>query len=199
MTAAAGRRRAPSLPPEERRAAIVAAALPLLVERGTSVTTREIAEAAGVAEGTLFRVFGDKDALIGAVVDAAVDPTPLEEAFDAVDPSADLHTRVVEAVRITQRRIVDLWRLASAVGPAFRERMTRPLTDSEVLTRLLAPDAHRLRMEPRAAARLLRALTLAMTHPMLSPEPQPAEHIAEVLLHGIERHPCPRPPGARPC
>ena len=42
---------------------IVAATLPLLLEHGELVTTRQIAEAAGIAEGTIFRVFADKDEL----------------------------------------------------------------------------------------------------------------------------------------
>jgi AcrR family transcriptional regulator len=54
------RRRASMLPPEERRSMIVAATLPLLVEHGEMVTTRQIADAAGIAEGTIFRVFADR-------------------------------------------------------------------------------------------------------------------------------------------
>ena len=47
---------------EDRRAAIVEAALPLLIEHGANVTTSQIAAAAGIAEGTVFRAFGDKNA-----------------------------------------------------------------------------------------------------------------------------------------
>ncbi len=64
------------MPPEERRAAIVAATLPLLLERGLPLTTREIAEAAGIAEGTIFRVFPDKEAVVEATVEAAFDQGP---------------------------------------------------------------------------------------------------------------------------
>jgi AcrR family transcriptional regulator len=46
----------------------------LLVERGKDVSTREIAEAAGIAEGTIFRVFATKDAIIDAIFADAFDP-----------------------------------------------------------------------------------------------------------------------------
>ncbi|HEV7760274.1 MAG TPA: helix-turn-helix domain-containing protein, partial [Acidimicrobiales bacterium] len=66
-------RRAAAMPPDERRAAIACAALPLLLERGLAVTTRQIAEAAGVAEGTIFGVFPDKASLILAALGTAFD------------------------------------------------------------------------------------------------------------------------------
>src|SRR5690606_40981582 len=55
------RTRARPLSRADRRNAIAAATVPLLVEHGAAVTTRQIADAAGVAEGTLFRAFADKD------------------------------------------------------------------------------------------------------------------------------------------
>src|SRR5690606_7898091 len=63
------RERATPLPPEDRRQAIIEAVVPLLIEHGPTATTRQIAEAAGVAEGTLFRVFPDKRALLFAVAE----------------------------------------------------------------------------------------------------------------------------------
>ena len=61
------RSRAAALPPEERRAAIIDAARPLLIEHGENVTTRQLADAAGIAEGTIFRVFADKDELLSLI------------------------------------------------------------------------------------------------------------------------------------
>ena len=58
---------------EGRRASIIAAARPLLVEFGAAVTTKQVAEAAGIAEGTIFRAFADKDTLLRAVFEAAAD------------------------------------------------------------------------------------------------------------------------------
>jgi len=52
--------RAAPLSPDARRASIIAATLPVLRMRGREVTMSQIALAAGVSEGTLFRVFPDK-------------------------------------------------------------------------------------------------------------------------------------------
>jgi AcrR family transcriptional regulator len=49
------------------REAIIAAARTLFVERGTDVPMEDIARAAGVGVGTLYRRFPDRDYLIGAV------------------------------------------------------------------------------------------------------------------------------------
>src|SRR5215207_6406848 len=58
--------------PDERRKAILDALIPLLLERGGDVTTKEIAQAAGIAEGTIFRVFPDKATLLFAAAEEAI-------------------------------------------------------------------------------------------------------------------------------
>src|SRR3546814_18239655 len=63
--------RAPALPADERREAIIRATLPLLLEHAEMVSTRQIAEAAGIGEGTIIRRFDDQEAVITAVIAAA--------------------------------------------------------------------------------------------------------------------------------
>lgn len=179
-------RRAAPLPRDERRAAIIRDVLPVLVERGVAVTTRELAAAAGVSEGTLFNVFADKDALIAAAVDAAIDPEPFERSIAEIDASMPFDDRLVVATELIQRRIVDVWRLVSQLGSHGRPDHRRgPLPDSPALTALLDAERDRLRREPVHAARLLRAMTLSMTHPLLTAEPSSGTEIVDLFLRGV--------------
>src|SRR5450432_1365816 len=107
------RRRASPMPSALRRASIVAAALPLLRRHGVGVTTAQIATAAGVAEGTLFRAFSDKDALISAAMQAAFDPKPAEAQLRAIDRTGSLRDQMIAAVEILQRRVEQVWHLMS--------------------------------------------------------------------------------------
>jgi AcrR family transcriptional regulator len=170
---------------------IVAAALPLVLEHGEGVTTRQIAGAAGIAEGTIFRHFADKDALLDAVLDAGLDPAPLEEALAAIDPSLPLEEVVSRAVGTTQRRVGDVWRLLSSVGRRAEDRKRKPMPESRALIRLLEAHRDELSVPPRVAARTLRAMTLALSHPLMVDRPTPPAEIARLYLHGVVgRSPC---------
>jgi AcrR family transcriptional regulator len=187
MGATTTRRRAAALPPDERRSMIIEAIIPLLIEHGEMVTTRQIADAAGIAEGTIFRAFADKDELLGAVIDAALDPAPLERALATIDPSLPLPEIVARAAEFVQRRVVDIWRLATSVGTRFHDRSKRPMADSPALTRLLEPHRAELAVPARQAARTLRALVFAMSHPMMVEKPASPREIAQMFLHGVTK------------
>ncbi|WP_306457930.1 helix-turn-helix domain-containing protein [Streptomyces sp. SA15] len=54
------------------RSRLLGAAAQLIAEQGAeNVTMREVAEAAGVGKGTLFRRFGDRNGLLLALLDEA--------------------------------------------------------------------------------------------------------------------------------
>ena len=190
--------RATPLPPDERRAALIAATEPLLEKFGRDVSTRQIAEAACVAEGTIFRVFSTKEALIDAVLEDVFDVQRTCDELDAIDRGLDLEARMVVAVQVLQARLYRVFALfhSMRIGPKqdhrdFRERQRRDNdTLNAALTALLEPDADRLRVPPAEAANALRTMTFALTHPILGNErfTEPAQ-IVDLLRHGIEA-PC---------
>jgi AcrR family transcriptional regulator len=177
--------RATALPPDERRSMIVAATLPLLLEHGDRVTSRQIAEAAGIAEGTIFRAFADKDEVIAAVIEAALDPEPLEAALTDIPAGLAFEAGLAAAILIMQQRVIDIWRVVSSVGPQFHESTRRPMPDSGALVQMFEANRDRITVEPIVAARLLRALTLSTTHPMLAGEPTSPDELVSLFLHGV--------------
>jgi AcrR family transcriptional regulator len=181
------RSRAPALPATQRRAEIIASATSLVLEHGSAVTTRQISEAAGIAEGTIFRVFPDKAALIDAVIDAVFDPAPTEAALRAIDPTLDLEPRLIETVEILRLRAASIFQLTSSVAMQSGVRSRRrKMPGIEVLATVLEKDRDRLRYTPEKSAQLLRGLTLVGTHPALTMDkPMTSAEIVSVLLDGV--------------
>ena len=187
-------RRAPPLPPDARRRAIVEAVAPLLVAHGAAVTTKRMADAAGVAEGTLFTVFDDKRALIMAVLEDRLDPAPLTAALAAIDAEAPLRDALTAAAAAVLPRIDEVRALASALHGM--PQGARPKRDRRHLdawgaairggiAELLRPHAAELRWSPERLAELFTGL-LFVSRPPWAPSTPPFDgpELVDIVLHG---------------
>ena len=193
--------RAAPLPLDERRAALVAATEPLLEQFGREVSTRQIAEAAGVAEGTIFRAFATKEALIDAVIEDAFDTQRTCNELGQIDPGLALEERLCAAVVILQnrlRRVVTLFgslRLRSEAHDHDRFR-AKQQADNELLNSAIAllieADKDQLRLDVMEAASALRTIAFSITHPILGDQrlAQP-QQIVDLVLYGIRQYPEP--------
>src|SRR3954469_18733737 len=162
--------------PEERRDDLIDATLNLLREHGRNVTTRHIAEAAGVAEGTIFRVFETKEEVVEAAIARALEPGALVDGLGEIDADASLRDRLVTLVSILQQRFRATFELMKRVGMvrpsdhvhdspeagAWRGRMP------QLLVAVVGADAGRLRVPPEEFVHVLRLLTFAGSHPHIS-------------------------------
>ncbi len=166
--------------PEQRRAALIAATVPLLRKYGFAVSTRQIADAAGVAEGTIFGVFPDKATLLRAAMISAFDPVSTLAALSGIDTGLDLHARLEAATDLLRHRfmrnvslmislrsgglaVAQVWQPSA---PEEAERFRASMEDNrrrivKAVAALVEPDRQRLRRPPESVAHLL--LTLVMT------------------------------------
>ncbi|GAC1382871.1 MAG: TetR/AcrR family transcriptional regulator [Marmoricola sp.] len=186
--------RAAPMSTEDRRQALVQVTIPLLREHGRSVTTRQIAEAAGVAEGTIFRVFDSKEELIDYALHRAFSWGDLIERIDAIDIGLPLEERLLELVTLLQSRFQAIFGLMRSVGMVAppktgehaeeRERWLRQVRTSMV--RLVKPDAALFTMSAAEVVNVVRLLTFSGSHPEMTQGQllKPAE-IVGVVLHGV--------------
>ncbi|MGI5130155.1 TetR/AcrR family transcriptional regulator [Pseudonocardia sp. CA-107938] len=195
------RPRAERMRPDERRAAIIDATLPLVLEHGDKVTVRLIAEAARVAEGTIFTVFRDKDELMTAVRERAFDPEPTLRELAAIDLAAPLRERLIAVAEIVTCRLRRVFVLIAALGGKMPQEGRSPEDDEAIARRqqindafiaavvaVIEPDAADLAVSPGEVAHVLRLLAFSATHPLVNDgRPLSAEQIVDTLLDGVRR------------
>ena len=183
--------RAPRLSVEDRRESILDAAVPLFMAHGSDVTTRQIADAAGIAEGTIFRAFADKDALIAAAVQRFMDPAPTLAQLATIDQELDLEQTVTAIATILQQRIVGVMGIMHAVGmrkpPA---NFPRPEADAgrSVTLAILGRHREELRVEPEEAMTLIRVAVFGSTMtPFAGVETLGPRELARFIVNGIAK------------
>jgi AcrR family transcriptional regulator len=183
--------------PEERRAALIRATIPLLHEHGLDVSTRQIAEAAGVAEGTIFGVFENKNKLVTLSVLEALDPQPTIDALAAIDRSQALRERLTTAATLVSIRFTEHSHLMSAIrkimitgGGGGLETGRKMMADrgrvQAALAEVIAPDAAALRRSPESVSRLLLLYCSAHSYgPFGDPDGFDPRETVSLLLDGL--------------
>ena len=205
------RTRATRMSRDDRRDALMAVFVGLARREGRPPTTSEIAQEAGVAEGTIFRVFATKEALEREAVQASFCPAPVRRRIAAIDPHAALRERLVDVTRILQARLVDVFGLMGALGltqPPNRGphqacydagRHVPGLADDKVhgtaheplfesMQALLVDAEDDLVVDRGELVHRLRLLTFSGSHPGIADgRVMTPEEIVDTVLYGVVR------------
>lgn len=181
--------RASPLSREERRATIIEATIPLLIEQGAAVNSKQIAQAAGVAVGTIYSVFEDKDELIKACVKQHFDAHTAVAAFEELAQLPSLEQRVDGIIRATQQRAAGIFALISLLDSEERKN-THWRPDERAVhhacVHLLEPFSQLLRVPPQRAVQVIRSSAFSLANSFLAGgEVLSVEDIRDLVMHGI--------------
>jgi TetR/AcrR family transcriptional regulator, regulator of cefoperazone and chloramphenicol sensitivity len=167
---------------EATRADIAAAARQLFMERGWARTrVRDVAAAAGVAEPTVYAVYGSKAGLALALIDAAAEAADLgaQEAdltAAAGDPAgqlaamADFDRRLFERGGDVLGLLHDAGRAEPDLAAAYREGRAQADRVRQRVLGTWPPHAFREGMDPRLAADTYAALCNINVYRILAEE-----------------------------
>jgi len=187
---------------EDRRQAIISATTDLVLEHGPEATTRQIADACGIAEGTLFRVFESKDDILAAVVEQLLDPRFVIDEIAALPPTdhaADTVRALVAVVEGSTTRIRSvMMALHNAQNESDRRRNHGPrdktkFFDDQVaigrsMARVLAAHEGDLRVDPDTAATFIFTMVFAGNLPAV-PKLNDPHVFTDLLVHALVKEP----------
>src|SRR5690242_6235305 len=180
----------------DARARIVAVAARLLREQGpAAVTTRGVAEAAGMQAPAIYRLFGDKDGLLEAVAEhvmadyvAAKAAVVEAAAADDVDPLDDLRAgwRTQIDFGLTNPAVFRLLSDPDRVRHSPAAQSGRRVLESRI--RRVAATG-RLRVSEQRAVELMQAAGVGAIQTLLATAPQHRDpDLADVLYDAVLRH-----------
>jgi AcrR family transcriptional regulator len=193
--------------PEQRREMIVRAAVPLVAERGAAVTTSQVARAARIAEGTVFRAFADKDELLGACVAEVLRPDHVVREIASIPMAQPLENRLIEAAAAVHAH---LGRMGAVVGALYASghagrcqpegkqdgqadrsgpsdsREAAFAATRDAVADLLEPEREELRSPPEQLASAFLGVLFAYPRVATGNDPQTltTEQLVDLFLHG---------------
>lgn len=188
---------------ERRRQEIMAAAVHLFAIKGyINTTTKEIAEAADVAEGTLYNYFAGKREILLAVISetqSAIERVlggsgALQQRSDIVEVVATLYDLVVSRLAFVRTLLTEAW-LDNLILQDFVIERTRQLDQriQSFIKERISAGAYRT-VEPALVSRMLMGMFAAAVIPVLrgiAPSPTAeerhilAEELVDLILDGI--------------
>jgi AcrR family transcriptional regulator len=189
-------RRAPALSVDDRREMILDAAIPLIIEHGQNVTTKQIADAAGIAEGTVFRAFADKQELVTAAFARFMDPAPFRRAVGQIDASATLEVKLRVIVELLRERFTGIVGMMHALGGPDRAKFKgghdahhAPRVEmATAVAAVLETESARLRIDSPTAGHLVCLVVFASEFPSFSEARRlTTDELVDFILRGIAR------------
>ena len=183
--------------PDDRRRAILDAVIPLLLDKGGTITTAEMAAAAGIAEGTIFRVFPDKTAVVFDAVRTCLDPAAVLDQLAAIERDLPLEIKLRKAAAIILQRSERVQALVAVLRsmphPDHTDHRDAHKAAVEAnslifwgLTRIFSDKSDELAVDPARAAAAFRGLLHAVSFPLCDPgELITADEAIAVFLSGV--------------
>ncbi len=189
--------------PDERRRAIIEATTQLVLDIGPEVTTRQIADACGLAEGTLFRAFESKRDILKAVVEHIIDPAGILDRIALLpedQPLPDVIAALVDSVGSAMKRVRSV--MAALHSQLREDHPHGPPHDQDkskfferhaqlmgAMTQVLHPYANELRVEPDVAAAFIQTTVFASALPMVGAKIDDRTVLTDLLIHALVKEP----------